>query len=357
MDFDEVSYTLVEKAKIKSLKNINRKIICMYNASLYASDKFCNWRNLRINGFLTFEIDYELKTRFICLYEMDYLDLLFQYELYTNFENNLSMCESNFLSFEIDGGFIGIQFIYDNEAFSFKIFVLKYTQKFILNMIEKKSYDFSEEYKNSALVTTRKKILCEIYTNIIKTNYKEISENYENEEKLIMQSTIEENNKNELTDYLKYKSKCENVVGMFKEIIIKKIKNLSYLSSITFDRKIKKFNIDNIPTEMKKALTKNGIKKHQFNDNEFALNIFKNFIENYDKNNNYLIFFGRLVKDKKHRKALDWVGLVRKKKNEKINTIFSIEEENFHNTDYNKDFDVNFKEDFKDHFKEDEDDK
>jgi len=331
MDFDEVSYTLVEKAKIKSLREISRKLICMHNATLYVSDRYCNWRNLRQNGFLTLEIDYDLKTRFICLYEMDTLDLLFQYELYLNFENNLFICESSFLSFEVDGGFIGIQFIYDNEAIAFKMFISKYTQNFILKMIEKKSYDFNKEYKNSALVITRNKVLLEIFSKYLKLKFKDISEIYEEEQKSYMESNIDENGKNELAEYLQFKNNLENLLGVFGEIIFKKIKNMNFLLNITFDPKIKKFNIDNIPTEMKKALNKNGIKKHQFNDNEFALNIFKNFIEKYDKNINYMNFFGRMVKDKKHRKALDWVGIVRKKKlnesNTLNNTIYSIKEE------------------------------
>jgi len=181
-------------------------------------------------------------------------------------------------------------------------------------MIEKKSYDFSDEYKDSAFVTTRKKIILDIYKKVIKNKYKEISDFYENEQKSLLQNKIDENGKSKLTEYLQFKSNCENLLGVFGEIIIKKIKNLSFLLKVNFDPKIKKFNIDNIPTEMKKALNKNGIKKHQFNDTEFALNIFKNFIEKYDKNTNYLNFFGRLVKDKKHRKALDWIGIIRKKK-------------------------------------------
>lgn len=331
MDFDEVSYTLIEKTKIKSLKNNNRKLICMYNATLYASDRYCNWRNLRLNGFITLELDYEVKTRYICLYDMDNLDVLFQYELYINFENNLFMCESSFLSFEVDGGFIGIQFIYDNEAISFKIFVSKYTQSFALKLFEKKSFDYSEEYKNSALNITKKKILFEVYSKHLRNNLKEISEEVENEANEHMSTQKDENGKSELSEYLQIKSNLENLFQVFGEIIFKKIRNLNFLVKITFDPKLKKFNIDNIPTEMKKALNKNGIKKHQFNDTEFALNIFKNFIEKYDKNSNYMNFFGRIVKDKKHRKALDWVGIIRKKKKNNVNeenSIYNIIEEN-----------------------------
>lgn len=316
MDFDEVSYTFIEKAKLKSLKDKNRRLICMSNASLYVSDRYCNWRNLKLNGFLTFEIDYKLKTRYISLYEMDNFEQLFQYELYLNFENYLLMCESNFLCFEIDGGFIGIQFIYDNEAISFKILVSKYTQNFVLKMIDKKSYDFSADNYALNFNQTRKKILLELYIDVIKNKYKESSLISEEEMKRQLSDNINPNTgKTELDEYFENKSNAQNLFYIFGEVFFKKIKNLNFLLKITFDPKIKKFNIDNIPQEMKKALNKMGIKKHQFNDTQFALNIFKNFIEKYDKNNTgYMNFFGRLISSQRHRKALDFVGIIRKKK-------------------------------------------
>jgi len=245
------------------------------------------------------------------------------------------MCESSFLSFEVDGGFIGIQFIYDNEAISFKVFVSKYTQNFVLKLIEKKSFDYSEEYKNSALNVTKKKILFELYSNFLKRGFMEISEEVENEAKTHMSAKRDENGKNEFSEYLQMKSNLENLYGVFSEIIFKKIKNLNFLDNINFDPKLKKFNIDNIPQEMKKALNKNGLKKHKFNDTEFALIIFKNFIEKYDKNSNHMNFFERLVKDKKHRKALDWVGLIRKKKQNEQQEKSRIYENTEENNDNN----------------------
>ena len=60
MDFVEISYTSIEKSKLRSLKNVKHsQIICQYNTTLYAGDIFCNWHNLKLNGFLTFEIDYK----------------------------------------------------------------------------------------------------------------------------------------------------------------------------------------------------------------------------------------------------------------------------------------------------------
>ena len=182
MDFDEISYTSIEKLKLRSLENVrHRKIICQYNATLFASDIYCNWHNLKLNGFLTFEIDYEKKSRYFCLYEVDTLELLFQYELYNNLEKYLNLCESNFLSFEVDKGFLGMQFIYDNEAISFKIFVTKFTQEYTLKILEKKSYDYSPEFENCPLLKSRDKILFELYIDIIKKKYKKESLEYENE--------------------------------------------------------------------------------------------------------------------------------------------------------------------------------
>jgi len=314
MDFDEHSYTVIEKAKIKARKNNSRRQVCMYNATLFVSDRNAKWRPMRLNGPITLEIDYEMKTRFICFYDMETLELIMQYELYLNFENNLFMCEPNFLSFEVDGGFIGIHFLFDNEALSFKVFVSKYTQIFVVKLIEKKSYDFSEEYKNSVLNVTRDKIVFEIYANFLKGGFKELSVSTEHEAKKLMRASNDENSKSELAEYFEQKNNMENLFKVFGEIVFKKIKNLNFLLNINYDIKLKKFNIDNISPEMRTALKKNGIKRHQLIDTEFALNIIKNFIEKYDKNSNYSNFFGRLVKDKKHRKALDWVGIIRKKK-------------------------------------------
>lgn len=313
MDFDEISYTSIEKSKLRSLQNVkNRKIICQYNTTLFAGDIFCNWHNLKLNGFLTFEIDYKKKSRFFCLYEVDTLELLFQYELYNHLENYLNLCESNFLSFEVDKGFIGMQFIYDNEAISFKIFVTKFTQEYTNKIIEKKSYDFSPEYEDCALIKTREKILFDLYIDILKKNYKKESDAYENENNALMGMKKDEESKLEIAEYIEEKEKLKNLMEVFSEISIKKIKNLDLILSIDFDQKIKKFNIDNIPQEIKKVLNKNGIKKHQFTDSIFALSVFKNYIEKYDKNAGYMNFFGRIAKDSKKRKAMDWVALARK---------------------------------------------
>jgi hypothetical protein len=319
MDFDEISYTSIEKSKLRSLQNLkHRKIICQYNATLFASDIYCNWNNLKLNGFLTFEIDYEKKNRYFCLYEINTLELLFQYELYINLEKHLNLCESNFLSFEVDKGFIGMQFIYDNEAISFKIFVTKFTQEYTLKIIEKKSYDYSPEYSNSHLIKSRDKILFDIYIDLIKKKYKKESIYHENVNIAVMnfnQIENEEENKSIIDDYQEEKIKLKSLMEVFGNITIKKIKNLDLILNIDFCPKIKKFNIDNIPQEIKKVLNKNGIKKHQFTNSIFALGVFKNFIENYDKNTGYFNFFGRFaVKDIKKRKALDWVGLIRKGK-------------------------------------------
>lgn len=328
MDFDEISYTQIEKSKLRSLSNIkHRKIICQYNATLFCSDIYCNWHNLKLNGFLTFEIDYEKKSRFFCLYEVDTLELLFQYELYNHLEKYLNLCESNFLSFEIEKGFLGMQFIYDNEAISFKIFVSKFTQDYCLKILEKKSFDHSPEFEDSQLIKNREKILFDLYIDILKKKYKKESELYERENNAVMQMKKNEESKQEISDYLEEKKKLKNLMEVFSEISIKKIKNLDLILSIDFDQKIKKFNIDNIPQEIKKVLNKNGIKKHQFTDSIFALAVFKNFIEKYDKNTGYLNFFGRIAKDTRKRKAMDWVNLARKGSKKKLIDLANVIEE------------------------------
>jgi len=93
----------------------------VYTAKIYSYDREGeDWLYSGLEGILTLIIDNNVKTKYICLYEPITYQKMFQYEMYKNFEKYFQDLAPDFRSFEIESGFIGIQFRKEEDAANFE---------------------------------------------------------------------------------------------------------------------------------------------------------------------------------------------------------------------------------------------
>ena len=121
MTEDRIPPKELEKKRILSTLDHSHELYGdMSNVKLYSSDKEGkNWLFSDVEGYLCLILDYEAKTIYIRIYDIFTYQILFQYELYNNFAKLFEELASDFLCFEIDSGFLGIQFDSEDEAQSF----------------------------------------------------------------------------------------------------------------------------------------------------------------------------------------------------------------------------------------------
>ena len=92
----------------------------IFNAKLYSCDKEGkNWLYSDVEGFCCLLLSETFKTIYLAIYDPFSYEKLFQYELYKNFLKYFEKLAPDFLSFEIDSGFIGIRFETEEEATQF----------------------------------------------------------------------------------------------------------------------------------------------------------------------------------------------------------------------------------------------
>ena len=113
------------------MKHLKKKILSIlpnnlelqgdiYNVKLFSCDKEGkNWLYSDVEGFLGFLIDYQLKTKYLVIYDETTYEKLFQYELYNNFNKSYEELAPDFRCFEIDSGFMGLQFDLKEDAVEF----------------------------------------------------------------------------------------------------------------------------------------------------------------------------------------------------------------------------------------------
>ena len=115
------SFTEIEKRKIISILGKHKELIMMSTSKIYTTNKSSkSWLFSGVEGFLCFILDYELKAKFLILFDFTTFECLFKFELYISFEKNYKILSKNFHSFETEKGFIGIKFTNIEEANSFE---------------------------------------------------------------------------------------------------------------------------------------------------------------------------------------------------------------------------------------------
>ena len=96
----------------------------IYTVKLFSCDRDGrNWLYSDVEGYLCFVIDYQLKTKYLIIYDMKSFEKLFQYELYNNFTKFYEELAPEFRSFEIDSGFMGFQFETKEDAVKFDLII------------------------------------------------------------------------------------------------------------------------------------------------------------------------------------------------------------------------------------------
>ena len=240
MDDEEKGKINIEKIKIlATLQNGQELSGDIYTAKIYSSDREGeDWLYSGLKGLLTLIIDNTAKTKYICLYEPTTYQKMFQYEMYKNFEKYFEELAPDFRSFEIESGFIGIQFEKEEDAVNFEHVI-------------KRISTMKSELFNKASVKDVSKI------------HKEIAQNYA---KILKENFSDSNSK--------YDEKyAENGLQIFK------YRNFKVVNNISYDKESKSFKFLKISDELKEVFLACGIKKKDLEtDMEFAFILLKKII-------------------------------------------------------------------------------
>ena len=206
---------------------------------LYSSDREGeDWLYSGLEGLLTLVIDHSLKTKYICLYNPSTYQKCFQYELYKNFEKYFEELAPDFRSFEIEAGFIGLQFEKEEDAVNFE-------------RVIKRIASMKNEIFNKVSVKEDHKL------------QKEIAKNYAKKLKELFSDGESKYDENYAEDGLQ----------------ISNHRNFKILNNISYDNDIKQFKFGQISEDLKEMFRSFGIKKTDLeNDMDFAFTLFKRVI-------------------------------------------------------------------------------
>ena len=147
----------MEKIKILAILPSHQELQGeLYSVKLYSSDKDGEeWLYSGLEGLLALIIDNNVKTKYICLYNPSTYQKCFQYELYKNFEKFFCTLAPEFRCFEIDTGFIGLQFEKETDAVNFERVIKRITS-------------MGNEIFNRAFIKENPKLQKEIASNYVK---------------------------------------------------------------------------------------------------------------------------------------------------------------------------------------------
>eukprot|EP00350_Pseudokeronopsis_sp_OXSARD2_P011232 CAMPEP_0170564854 /NCGR_PEP_ID=MMETSP0211-20121228/75283_1 /TAXON_ID=311385 /ORGANISM="Pseudokeronopsis sp., Strain OXSARD2" /LENGTH=203 /DNA_ID=CAMNT_0010884857 /DNA_START=14 /DNA_END=625 /DNA_ORIENTATION=- len=98
-------------------------------ARFYYGDKQGKFQSMKIGGILCLIVDRKAHTRFLRLYDINNSELLFQTELYLNFQDYYKVLSENFHCFPLEKVVVGIEFSDTSEASSFEKLIEKYSFK------------------------------------------------------------------------------------------------------------------------------------------------------------------------------------------------------------------------------------
>lgn len=244
------SCTEMQKKKIISILPANVELGAIASGKLYTSNAEGKiWLFTDLEGILCFLLDHQNKTTYLSLYDNYSFEKLFQYELYKDFTKFFVNLAPDFRCFEVERGFIGIQFDLETEANLFDVVVKKFSGKLLENIF---TANVTTRKADDASLTKKVASFC----TILKQNWSLGSEG-------------------------KYD---ENYIEQGLEIV--KARNFEVLNNISFDRANKKFQVGEISAELKSIFVSSGIRKRDLKDVDFAFNCFKNIIMGVSGDNN-----------------------------------------------------------------------
>ena len=238
-DKEEKGRINIEKEKILAILPDNQELQGdIFNAKLYSSDKEGeDWLFSGLEGNLCLIVDYQIKTKYLIMYHPINYEKIFQYELYISFEKYFEELAPDFRSFEIESGFIGLQFDNQDNAKKFDQTLMKMQQM--------------KNIFNKVLTKDNAKKQNELY----QTYCKKLKEKFSDDE-----SIYDENYAEDGTQILKHR-------------------NFKVLNNISYDKEQQKFKFGKISDELKQMFLSFGIKKKELErDVDFAFTLFKKVI-------------------------------------------------------------------------------
>lgn len=227
------------KKKILSVLNPNLELQGdIYNVKLYSCDKEGkNWLYSDVEGYLGLIIDYQIKTKYLVIYDSTSIEKIFQYELYNNFLKSYEELAQEFRSFEIDSGFMGFQFETKEDAITFDL---------VIKRLSGLTNDLFAKPRTKEDLKSKEK-LAQLYC-------KKLKEVFGSEDK------YDENYAEDGTTILKHN-------------------NFKILNNIEYNKETKQFNFGKISDELKEMFVSFGIKRKELErDADYAFTIFKNVI-------------------------------------------------------------------------------
>ena len=237
----------IEKQKILAILPNNQELQGdIYNVKLYSSDRDgVDWLYSGLEGILVLIVDYQVKTKYISLYDPSNYEKVFQYEVYNNFEKYFDELNPEFRSFEIESGFIGLQFDNQMDADNFTRTIQKLIQ------MKNNIYTKTKGKENTKLLNEKFQGYC-----------KKLKDNFCGKE-----SKYDEKYAEDGTQILKHR-------------------NFTILSNISYDKKKKQFEFGKISDELKQMFLSYGIKKKDLeSDVDFAFTLFKKMIVGFGTEN------------------------------------------------------------------------
>lgn len=232
------TFTEIERRRLLAILGENKELAALACSKIFTASKdCCEWLDSDLEGFLCFVIDHSDNSRYLVLYETTSYEKLFQVELYVEFHKYYTVQTDTFHSFELSNGIVGLKFENGGEALRFADSIKKMTddKKILLNRKDK--------YKKSK--------------DIIELLVKKFS------------------------TFLPKKNLKNEFFGD-EGMDICKPKHFSLLTNISFDKSKQRFIMGDIPQDLKRLFKLIGIKKSDFKDTEFALNIFKILIQAFE---------------------------------------------------------------------------
>ena len=210
----------------------------IYNAKLFSCDRDGrNWLYSDVEGYLCFIVDYQLKTKYLVIFDITSFEKLFQYELYNNFLKFYEELAPEFRSFEIDSGFMGFQFESKEDAVNFDSIIQRLSG-----------------LTNDLFAKPRTKEDMKLKEKIADNYCKRLKEKFSSEDK------YDENYAEDGTTILTHN-------------------NFKVLQNIEYDKETKQFKFGKISEELKEMFLSFGIKKKDLErDADFAFSLLKKVI-------------------------------------------------------------------------------
>ena len=236
---DDKGKASIERKKMLAIIPSNQEIQGdIYNIKIYSSDREgVDWLFSGLEGNLVLIVDFQVKTKYLAMFDPTNYQKVFQYELYVGFEKCFEELAPDFRSFEIESGFIGLQFDNPQDAENFKR-----TLERILQM--KNIFTKSRTKENQKLQQEKFQTYCKTLKGIFSEEEGKYDENYAED-----------------------------------GLSISKHRNFKVLNNISYNKEKKKFQFGKISEELKEMFLSYGIKKKDLEtDIDFAFTLFKKVI-------------------------------------------------------------------------------